>query len=179
MLNPRHALIIGGTGMLAGVSSFLATEEFSVSVVGRTSSKLNRLLKDNPPNTIFPIQADYNADEIFTKVKDAINTRGPFSLIISWTPNYEALERICELNERANTFRLIHVKGSRRYFEDKEIRIPLICQYEKVFLGFVMEARNSRWLTHQEIANGVIQQFLAPIEEQIVGQIHPYNERPS
>lgn len=112
-------------------------------------------------------------------MEDAIKARGPFSLIISWTPNYEALERICELNEQANTFRLIQVKGSRRYFEDEEIRIPLNCQYEKVFLGFVMEAGNSRWLMHEEIANGVIQQFLAPIEERIVGQIHPYNNRPA
>lgn len=45
MLNPKHVLIIGGTGMLAGVSSFWANKGFSVSVIGRTSSKFNRLVK--------------------------------------------------------------------------------------------------------------------------------------
>lgn len=179
MLNPKHVLIIGGTGMLASVSRYLATEGHSVSVVGRTSSKINCLVKDCPPTTIFPIQADYNTDEIFTKVEDAIKDRGPFSLIISWTPNYLALERVCELNEQADAFRLIHVKGSRRYFEDEEIRIPLNCHYEKVFLGFVMEGETSRWLTHEEIADGVIQQILTTTKDRIIGQLHPYSQRPS
>lgn len=179
MLNPRHVLIIGGTGMLAGVSHYLATEGFSVFVVGRTSSKLNRLAEVCPPNTIYPIQADYNTEEIFTKTIDAIKTRGPFSLIISWTPNYLALERICELNEQADAFRLIHVKGSRRYFEDEDIRIQLNCHYEKVFLGFVMEGETSRWLTHEEIADGVIQQILTTTDDRIIGQLHPYSQRPS
>ncbi|MDW0112008.1 Rossmann-fold NAD(P)-binding domain-containing protein [Sporosarcina saromensis] len=178
-MSQQHVLVIGGTGMLAGVSRYLAKEGCIVSVIGRTILKLDQLIEDCPPHSIYPIQADYNTNEIFTKVIDAIKNRGPFSVIVSWTPNYQTLERICELNEQENTFRLIHVKGSRRYFDDEEIRIPLNCNYEKVFLGFVMEAGNTRWLTHEEIADGVIQQMLAPIEDRIVGQLHPYSQRPS
>ncbi|MDW0115965.1 short-chain dehydrogenase [Sporosarcina thermotolerans] len=175
----NHALIIGGTGMLAGVSLFLAKEGFLVSVIGRTAAKFERLKAESPSGTIFPIQVDYDSNTLFSKVEKAIAERGPFKLIVSWTPNYRALEQICEINEQATSFRLIHMKGSRRYFEDEEIRVPVNCEYEKVFLGFVKEEGTSRWLTHDEIAGGVVEHIVNKKDERIIGQLHPYSERPS
>ncbi|MCG7342623.1 short-chain dehydrogenase [Sporosarcina sp. ACRSL] len=177
-MKKNHALVIGGTGMLAGVSLFLAEEGYVVSVIGRTAAKFERLKADSPPNSIFPVSVNYYSKELFSEVGKAIAERGPFDLIVSWTPNYRALEKICEMNDRATSFRLIHVKGSRRYFEDEEIRITANCIYEKVFLGFVKENGNSRWLTHEEIAGGVIQQIADKTEDRIIGQLHPYSERP-
>lgn len=174
----RHALVIGGTGMLAGVCIHLASGGYSVSVIGRTVPKFKRLQVESPPNSIFPVIADYDADDVFDEINKAISVRGPFDLIISWTPNYSALEQICEMNHGAKSFRLFHVKGSRRYFEDESIRLPSQCNYRKVFLGFVMEDSGSRWLTHDEIAHGVIQQITTDEKEGIIGQIHPYEARP-
>ena len=82
------------------------------------------------------------------------------------------------MNHGDKPFRLVHVKGSRRYFEDEPIRIPSQCNYQKVFLGFVMEESGSRWLTHGEIANGVIKQIETDEEMGIIGQIDPYEARP-
>ncbi|MCM3638097.1 short-chain dehydrogenase [Sporosarcina luteola] len=173
-----HALVIGGTGMLAGVSIFLAKEGYSVSVIGRTDTKFKRLKADSPPESIFPIQVDYHSEDLYTEVGEAIADRGPFDLIVSWTPNYRALEQICEMNDQATSFRFIHVKGSRRYFEDEEIHTPTNCTYEKVFLGFVIEGETSRWLTNDEISYGVIQQIMSMGDESIVGQLIPYSARP-
>ena len=159
MKSNDHALVIGGTGMLAGVCLHLAREGYSVSVIGRTLSKFKRLQVESPPNSIFPLITDYDTDDVFDEINKAIRERGPFDLIISWTPNYSVLERICEMNHGDTPFRLFHVKGSRRYFEDEPIQIPSQCNYRKVFLGFVMEDSGSRWLTHDEIANGVIKQI--------------------
>lgn len=164
--------------MLAGVSIFLAKEGYSVSVIGRTPTKFDRLKSKSPPGSIFSIQVDYHSEALFTEIEKAIAEHGPFDLIVSWTPNYQALERICEMNDQANSFRLVHVKGSRRYFEDEEIVIPANCTYEKVFLGFVMEGETSRWLTNDEISNGVIQQIKSKEDERIVGQLIPYSARP-
>lgn len=94
-----HALVIGGTGMLAGVSIFLAKEGYSVSVIGRTPAKFDRLKSESPPGSIFPIQVDYHSEALFTEIEKAIAEQGSFDLIVSWTPNYQALERICEMND--------------------------------------------------------------------------------
>ena len=155
----KHALVIGGTGMLKNVCLALACQGFAVSVIGRTTSKFQRLISESPPGSIFPIVADYNTDAVFDAVRTAIIRRGPFDLIVSWTPNYETLAQICELNQEIKNFRLFHVKGSRRYFEDEPISLPDNCRYRKVFLGFILENGRSRWLTHDEISNGVIYQI--------------------
>lgn len=178
MKSKRHVLVIGGTGMLAGVCINLAREDYSVSVIGRTLSKFNRLQVESPPNSIFPLITDCNTDDIFEEINKAIRERGPFDLIVSWTPNYSVLERICEMNHDANPFRLFHVKGSRRYFEDEPIQISSQCNYRKVFLGFVMEDSGSRWLTHDEIVHGVIKQIANDDKEGVIGQMHPYELRP-
>lgn len=177
-MSNNHALVIGGTGMLAGVSIFLTEDGYSVSVIGRTAVKFDRLKDVCPSNTIFPLQVDYYSEELYTEIENAIAKRGPFDLIVSWTPNYQALQRICEKNDQAKSFRLIHVKGSRRYFEDEGIVIPANCSYEKVFLGFVMKGEASRWLTNDEISNGIIQQITSKGEERIIGQLIPYSARP-
>lgn len=178
MKRNNHALVIGGTGMLAEVCLYLVREGYSVSVIGRTSSKFKQLKVEGPQNSIFPLIADYDTEDVYDEINKAIRECGPFDLIISWTPNYSFLERICEMNLRKAPFRLFHVKGSRRYFEDEPIQIPSLCKYRKVFLGFVMEDGGSRWLTHEEIACGVIKQIETDEEVGIIGQIHPYEARP-
>lgn len=177
-MSKKHALVIGGSGMLAGVSRFLAKEGFAVSVVGRNYAKLQLLKNGCPPESIFPIQADYNTDLLFTKVKEAINARGPFQIIVNWMPNTNALEQVCQLNKEANSFRLVHVKGSRRYFEDEEIQVSTNCLYEEVYLGFILEGDTARWLTHDEISGGVIEQIKHEGKLRIVGQLQPYSARP-
>lgn len=164
--------------MLAGVSIFLATQGYSVSVIGRTAVKFKKLKASSPEDSIFPIQVDYFSEALHSEVQKAIAERGPFDVIVSWTPNYRALQQICEMNDQATSFRLFHVKGSRRYFEDEEILIPTNCTYEKVFLGFVMEGATSRWLTNDEISNGVIHQIKSKGVERIIGQLIPYSARP-
>jgi hypothetical protein len=178
MKRNKHALVIGGTGMLSGVCLYLAHENYSVSVIGRTFSKFKRLQFESPPNSIFPLLTDYDTDDVYDNINAAIHERGPFDLIISWTPNYIALERICEMNHGDMPFRLVHVKGSRRYFGDEPIHIPSQCKYRKVYLGFIMEESGPRWLTHGEISNGVIKQIETDEEVGIIGQIHPYEARP-
>ena len=82
------------------------------------------------------------------------------------------------MNREIDNFRLFHVKGSRRYFNDKTIQIPNNCNYRKVFLGFIIENEHSRWLTHDEISSGVIFQIHSDQSSGIIGQIEPYELRP-
>ena len=116
MKSNNHALVIGGTGMLAGVCLHLAREGYSVSVIGRTLSKFKRLKIESPPNSIFPLMTDYDTDDVFEEINKAIRERGPFDLIISWTPNYSVLERICEMNHGDNAVSFIPCKGKPAVF---------------------------------------------------------------
>lgn len=164
--------------MLGNVCVTLAKKGYAVSVIGRTASKFQRLITESPVDSIFPIVADYNKEDMFDAVRAAMNKRGPFELIVSWSPNYKALARICELNRGINIFRLFQVKGSRRYFGDEPIHLPANCHSRKVFLGFIFENGQSRWLTHGEISNGIVYQIEADQIEGVIGQIEPYELRP-
>jgi hypothetical protein len=178
MQSKKHALVIGGTGMLANVCIALARKGYIVSIIGRTRSKFQRIISESPMDSIFSIIVDYNSSEVIDEVEKVIEEKGAFDLIVSWTPNYNKIEQICEMNRGIGNFRLFHVKGSRRYFNDDKIRTPDNCNYREVFLGFIIENERSRWLTHDEISNGVINQIESDQVTGIIGQIEPYELRP-
>jgi hypothetical protein len=178
MQSKKHALVIGGTGMLSDVCVALAQQGYIVSIIGRTVSKFQRIISESPVDSIFPIVVDYNSNDVLDEVDKVIEEKGSFDLIVSWTPNYSVLERICRVNRRIDNFCLFHVKGSRRYFKDETIQIPNNCNYRKVFLGFIIENECSRWLTHDEISNGVMNQIETDQPTGIIGQIVPYELRP-
>jgi NAD(P)-dependent dehydrogenase (short-subunit alcohol dehydrogenase family) len=178
MQSKKHALVIGGTGMLSDVCVALAQQGYIVSIIGRTISKFQRIISESPVDSIFPILIDYNTSEVINEVEKVIEEKGSFDLIVSWTPNYNTLERVCEMNREIDSFRLFHVKGSRRYFKDETFQIPANCNYRKVFLGFIIEDDHSRWLTHHEISTGVINRIENDQPTGIIGQIEPYELRP-
>ncbi|WKA56857.1 hypothetical protein QWY16_10040 [Planococcus shenhongbingii] len=177
-MNPiPHALVNGGTGMLSGVCTALAAKKWNVSVIGRSKNKFKPLMEQHP-EAIFPIQADYDSEKIFRLVQGAIDERGMLDLIISWTPNHKALERICKLNASSAHFQLLHIKGSKRYFHDTEIDLPENCAYQKIFLGYMGEAGETSWLSHEEISKGIFRQIGSTETASIIGQIEPYEARP-
>ena len=177
MTDSRHILVIGGTGMLSKAVVCLAEAGHQVSVIGRTKEKFQDLLTETPHN-VYPLLADYHTERVFGVVEQAMEDREFFDLIISWMPNYAALERICQLNNRAQHFRLVHVKGSRRYFGDEPLAIPSNCFYQEVFLGYMADRDTTRWLTHDEISDGVLRAAKSGSPREIIGQIEPYEERP-
>jgi len=59
----EHALVIGGSGMLAEACLWLAGRGFRVTVIGRNRDKLNRLATRD--NRIVPLSADYYRENNF------------------------------------------------------------------------------------------------------------------
>ncbi|MGG0444303.1 short-chain dehydrogenase, partial [Bacillus mycoides] len=45
-------------------------------------------------------------------------------------------------------------------------------------LGFILEDTYARWLTHEEIADGVIKGIESKCTEWIVGRVEPWESRP-
>lgn len=163
--------------MLSGAAIHFAEAGHAISVIGRTAAKFERL-QEKSTAPLFPLLCDYREAEVFQLVEEAIRDRGSFDAIISWCPEYGVLERIAQLNDRASVCRVIQVKGSRRFFGDLALALPENFEYQEVFLGYQKEAEGSRWLSHEEISEGVIASVSNKEKTQIIGQIHPYEERP-
>lgn len=172
-----HSLIIGGTGMLSGAALQLVGAGHLVSVIGRSKEKFD-LLQAQAGSPIYPLLGDYREEGVYGLVQQAIAERGPFDEIISWCPESRVLERIAALNAKAETCTVLQVKGSRRYFGDEAVILPPNCRCREVFLGYVIEGNKSRWLTHEEISQGVIGALAKGESRSIIGQIEPYGKRP-
>lgn len=177
----KHALLIGGTGMLSDVSIWFADQGYSVSVIGRSERKhLELKKKASYPDRINSLMVDFNDYPTLEKtVREAVQTYGPIYVVVSWTPSLPALELVCKIvSEESSEWKLFHVKGSRRYFEDDSPVVPTECECCSIYLGFILEGNNSRWLTNQEISKGVIKSVEKDEKEFIVGTLHPYEKRP-
>ena len=182
LLTQKHALVIGGTGMLSAVSLWLAKMGYKVSVIGRSKQKHHELVKhaDNP-TLINSLCLDYNNHSILeNEVKNAIQLNGPISLVISWLPSMQLLDTVNRLvSQYIDDWKLYQVKGSRRYFIVDLLNVPQNCAHSSIYLGFILEGNQSRWLTNAEMADGVIKSVQDERTESIIGTLHPYEKRPS
>lgn len=187
----KHALVVGGTGMLRGLTLALAEEGYTVSVIARTAARLDSLAAaaKDAPGLINPLSLDYrDGTRLQEALRRAAGQFGPIVLAVCWIHSTApaALRQIAEvIGESGAPCRLFHVRGSavaNPAAEAKRLpewlgRYPSI-QYRQVILGFVIEHGRSRWLTHQEISGGVLAAVRADRELSIVGTVEPWSLRP-
>lgn len=181
-LSEKHALVIGGTGMLLEVSLWLMEMGYQTSVIGKSKEKHDRLIKKaTHPNLMNSLKVDYHNHSLLEEqIRKSIQKNGPISLVVSWTPSTQALEIVNKLvSEHIDDWNLYQVKGSRRYFNDATLNVPSNCTHSSIYLGFIIEGEQSRWLTNNEISAGVIQHIQSGNSESIIGRIHPYEKRPN
>lgn len=179
----KHALVVGGSGMLAKTSLWLADNGYLVSVVGRDIQKLKRL--SDSSKHIIPISVDYhNKSQLRSEINKSINSNGTYEIVVAWVHNNEKQiidiinNEIRDLSDKE--WRLFHVLGSSSNLEEilQEIGDIENCEYHQVQLGFIIENDKSRWLTHDEISNGVINCISTNSKKYLVGTLTPWNKRP-
>lgn len=180
----KQALVIGGTGMLSDVSLWLNKNHYHVTVIGRHKNRYHKLIeKAHDPKKISSIMVDYHHTALFEeKIKDKIQSDGTFDLIVTWVHS-TAPEVIPSLlkcqNIRNKPYDLYHVKSSQAYFKESVIDIGIEhLNYHEVYLGYKKMKGHSRWLTHKEIYEGVIDTIQHSRPQTVVGQIEPWEERP-
>lgn len=187
----KHALVVGGTGMLRRVPLYLAEHGYTISVIGRQMTRLKSLVEaaSTSPGAIVPVSLDYHNDgQLRAALEECIERHGPVRLAVCWihstAPN--ALRVVGEtLASSANSCRLFHVRGSAsanpaRSTSHRPTWLqghPEI-QYRQVILGFVVKDGKSRWLTHAEISDGVIAAIVEDAAYHIVGTVEPWSMRP-
>ncbi|HMS65854.1 MAG TPA: short-chain dehydrogenase [Ignavibacteria bacterium] len=185
-----HVLVVGGTGMLKGVSLYFATHGMKVSVIARDQNKFEELiLSKDIDGFINPIRVDYSeSEQLRSKLTNALNIYGPIETAVCWIHSTapEAVHEIAEiLNDSNIPVKFYHILGSESSnpaivsedFKQTLYKFKNI-SYKKIILGFVVEDENSRWLTNTEISNGVIDALKKDDEMFIVGKVEPSELRP-
>lgn len=178
----KHVLVIGGTGMLSTLCSTLADDGNIVSVIGRNEERHKRITYNTKNvDNIESIIIDYNDHHGLEKLlRNSIQKYGPIDVVVSWMESEESFEFINnQIAEHTDSYQLFHIRGSRRYFENEIVELPDNAQYRKVFLGFILTERGSRWLANEEISMGVYEAMKLDVEQHIVGVIEPYELRPN
>ena len=172
-----HALVVGGTGMLAPVTHRLAGRFETVSVVARSFQDF----LEPPFNRIV---CDYQETAQFHGAVDAAVDRfGPIEHVVAWFHHIQpALKLGAHLNSRC---RFLHLVGSSAGDPniDFENRIALLrnsekLEYQLIVLGFQIGDDGSRWLTHEEICDGVLKAEESQEPTTIIGTLAPWEMRP-
>lgn len=181
----KHALVVGGTSMLAGASLWLNSQGYHVSIIARNPFKMEKVMKRaSSQENITPLYVDYTDGEKLRKaIRETIHHNGNIVLVVAWIHSIaeDALSIIMdEISKGTYEWELYHVLGSSSDLDaiKRKVLTPENCSYHQVQLGFVLEGAYSRWLTHQEISEGVIEAINRKKKVHVVGQLEPWEKRP-
>ena len=180
----KHALVIGGTGMLSKVSLWLAANGYHVSVIGRNQEKMQRLLStDACASNMTPVLVDYtNNKELSKQLRQIQKLNGNIDLVVAWVhaTGENVIPCLTNCISDSEQWKLFHVNGSSAKLDNiiKNMSVPENVEYHQIQLGFILENGNSRWLLHDEISNGVIQAITEGEIKTIIGTIEPWEKRP-
>ena len=180
----KHALVIGGTGMLSDVSAWLNKKGYIVTVIGRRNETYHKLLKKVPkPKRMKSVLVDYHNTAALTEtLMERMKKDGTFDVIVAWVHRSapEAIPAVLNLvaANRKESFDFYHVKSSTSYRNKTKIEVPSTCNLYEIYLGFKIFNNHSRWLTNKEISEGVIGSIHHKRKMTIVGELEPWEKRP-
>ncbi|MDL0434266.1 MULTISPECIES: short-chain dehydrogenase [unclassified Niallia] len=180
----KHALVVGGKGMLSEVTIWLAKQGYIVSVIGRNKHRMDEIRTICPNSIIHPILVDYSKlEDLESELRNTIRIHTNIELVVAWIHSYaeEAVNLIIDtVSKDSSTWQLFHVLGSNADLQVLQSRLTdkrnMI--YHQIQLGFMMDDGHSRWLTNKEIASGVIQAMINKKSIHIVGVTEPREQRP-
>lgn len=182
----EHVLVIGGMGMLSGVTHWLVQQNYRVSIVARNRDRMEKLIGESEiPSAITPLFVDYCSEtDLRSEINRTIRENGEIKLVVAWIHSVgkNALSIIAEEISKSceDKWRLFNLLGSSTDLKKavEEVEAPTGCRYRQVLLGFVNENGHSRWLTHKEISDGVIESIQNDMALHIVGTVEPWELRP-
>lgn len=174
----ERVLLVGGSGMLAGLALTLCDHAGRVSVLARNEKRIRAISA-----ALEPIACDYNDG---VALSEALSQLEAPDLVIAWmhgrAPQARRALAECVLAEG----RLVQVLGSahadpahpERLSEMERVTEGLPIDRQTVVLGFVVENGKSRWLTNSEICAGVLAALESERPLAIVGTVEPWSAKP-
>jgi molybdopterin-guanine dinucleotide biosynthesis protein A len=139
---PGHALVVGGTGMLAATTKALADRGHAVTCIARRAADLGDGIGVEP--------IDYRDPAgLREALARSIQARGPLELAVCWIHTDAPGAPRVVADALAPGARLVQVFGTRVW---PLADVPLHVAYRRVLLG----SADGRWLSHEEISSGVL-----------------------
>ncbi|NMP21117.1 SDR family NAD(P)-dependent oxidoreductase [Sulfobacillus harzensis] len=181
-----NVLVLGGTGMLRGLVLRLLEEPNEVFVLARRPEGLRALSEEAQAaaERLTPMALDYHdLDRLGHWVAHVQLMHGPIDQVVAWVAG-DRNQVLSVVDTEIYRYRhspwdLFDIHGSRAAMEPRPVpQLHDNCRYHRVILGFRVEAEGSRWLSHQEIVDGVWRAMAHPEKETIVGQVLPVDLRP-
>jgi hypothetical protein len=182
-----HDLVVGGTGMLAGLCASLVAAGRTVSVIGRDGARLDALAATAG---IRPLAVDYrDRDALLPALTAATEASGPIERAICWIHHGTAPDAAVQIARQTGRL-FCHILGSAAGdparpqlvagWRNRVLQARPGLTYRTVILGFVPggAGRASRWLSHDEIGNGVLAALQAGAPVSVVGTVEPWSARP-
>jgi len=176
----KRALVVGGTGMMQGVSLHLTQTFESVTVIARSERRL-KALEDVAPGVLHGVALDYGDT---AALRETVSSLAPLDLAVCWIHS-AAPEAPYVVAEAGKPRVYVHVLGSAaadpsRPDDGRRERFEAHTDmtYREVILGFVREGGYSRWLTTAEISDGVVVAIESNKLRSVVGTVEPWSARP-
>ncbi|MCK6205821.1 hypothetical protein KZX50_10265 [Bacillus infantis] len=180
----KHALVIGGTGMLKRVIESLCKEGFHVSAMGRSHDHFFKMMEEiSVPGDVSFIQADYYSPVQFQEgLIQAVLDRGTFDLAAVWMRSdaSDSFQWLLQYIAKDDKFtELYEIKGSHASREPFKGLETSSLKWMRIILGFRFEGEKARWLTHEEISEGVLKAISLKASLFTAGVTEPWEKRPS
>jgi hypothetical protein len=152
----RRALVLGGTGMLAGVAAALLDDGWWVVLPSRRRPSLP--VTNGHAHAAHWVKADWTLPAALADAaREALG--GPADLLVAWVHREvraSVLRAVAPL--LAPDAPVVEVHGSASANPVGGCPDPVLPDHptQQVVLGYVRHAGRTRWLTHQEISAGVL-----------------------
>ncbi|MFD9574541.1 hypothetical protein ACFWBI_32560 [Streptomyces sp. NPDC059982] len=180
-------LVVGGTGMLAGVVSALVQEGLTTVVVSRRPPGPAAFGKHCLAHELLvPVSADYTEPIRFAAaLRDAAARTGPFRQAILWIHAGGRPHAYAAVADTLTDDALVvDVLGSRAAAPTGPPPRPPTglsrTRHRSVILGFTGHGSDTRWLNHEEISEGVLAALRSSQDGglHVVGRVRPWEDRP-
>jgi GNAT superfamily N-acetyltransferase len=174
-----HALVVGGSGMLARCCTKLLDISEQVCVLARNVKRIHAVAPE-----VVPVICDYNNLAALVSVLGDAPTP---DLIVAWIHGSALPVRRALADRLREGGRLVQVLGSahadpahpERLSDMARVAQGLPIDYQAVVLGFALCQGGSRWLTDDEISDGVFAAITRRDPVCIVGTVTPWSARPA
>jgi hypothetical protein len=173
-----HAVVVGGSGMLAELSRNLLDISEQVTVMARNESRVRAIARG-----IQPFICDYTDEVAFNT---ALSSLEKPDLVVAWLHGKLPAQRRALAHCLHPKGCLIQVLGSAHGDPSRPDRLEAMraaadglgIAYQAVVLGYVVEGKTSRWLTDRDISQGVFSAVQSGASLSIVGTVSPWEARP-